>query len=85
MAQALSIFHHTILKENLRRNFYNGAKIELIVLGGNRFQTGVFSYGDLSAEFNGMRFWNHMLQLRDDILGSEQNLAPILFARIKNG
>ncbi len=38
--------------------------------------TGVFSYADLSANFNGMRFWNHLLQKNDDILG--ENLGPYL-------
>ena len=36
--------------------------------------TGVISYGDLSANFNGMRFWNHILQKQEDIFG--QNLGP---------
>ncbi len=74
---------HYLKGKTYEETLYNGAKIELIVLGGNRFQTGVFSYGDLSAEFNGMRFWNHMLQLRDDILGSEQNLGPYIVCQDK--
>lgn len=47
-------------------------------LGGNKFGNGVFSYGDLSANFNGMRFWNHMLQLRDDVLGKNHNIGPYI-------
>jgi hypothetical protein len=31
--------------------------------------TGIFSYADLSANFNGMRFWNKVLNKRDDPLG----------------
>ncbi len=54
---------------------------EKTFLGGNILATGVFSYGDLSANFNGMRFWNHMLQKRDDVLGPEQNAGPYLFCR----
>lgn len=38
--------------------------------------TGVMAYADLSANFNGMRFWNHMLQQNEDILG--QNLGPYI-------
>lgn len=38
--------------------------------------TGVMAYGDLSANFNGMRFWNHVLQKYDDVLGKEHNLGP---------
>lgn len=38
--------------------------------------TGVKAYGDLSANFNGMRFWNHVLQNYDDVLGKEYNIGP---------
>lgn len=55
-----------------------GAAAEKIYLGGNVMATGVFSYSDLSANFNGMRFWNHLLQKRDDILGKEYNLGPYI-------
>lgn len=54
---------------------------EKTFLGGNIFATGVFSYADLSANFNGMRFWNHFLQKRDDILGPEHNLGPYVVCR----
>lgn len=51
---------------------------EKVFLGGNKFGNGVFSYGDLSANFNGMRFWNHVLQKHDDVLGEEHNLGPYI-------
>jgi hypothetical protein len=51
---------------------------EKTALGGNLLATGVFSYGDLSANFNGMRFWNHMLQKKDDVLGAQHNIGPYL-------
>ena len=38
--------------------------------------TGIISYGDLAANFNGMRFWNHILQKYEDVLG--QNLGPYI-------
>ncbi len=38
--------------------------------------TGVKAYGDLAANFNGMRFWNHVLQKYDDILGTQYNIGP---------
>jgi hypothetical protein len=38
--------------------------------------TGVKSHGDLIANFNGMRFWNHMFQHEDDVLGAEYNVGP---------
>ncbi|MDO8806755.1 MAG: hypothetical protein Q7R35_20275 [Elusimicrobiota bacterium] len=54
---------------------------EKTFLGGNMLATGVFSYADLSANFNGMRFWNHMLQKRDDVLGAQHNAGPYLACR----
>lgn len=56
---------------------------EMTVLGGNVLATGVFSYGDLSANFNGMRFWNHILQKRDDVLGKQMNIGP--YVRCEGG
>ncbi|MFA6238332.1 MAG: hypothetical protein WC635_13445 [Bacteriovorax sp.] len=54
---------------------------EKTILGGNKFGNGVFSYGDLSANFNGMRFWNHMLQQNDDVLGADRNLGPYIICQ----
>ena len=54
---------------------------EKTFLGGNMLATGVFSYADLSANFNGMRFWNHMLQKRDDVLGAQHNAGPYAACR----
>jgi hypothetical protein len=55
-----------------------GAFREKTILGGNKFANGVFAYGDLAANFNGMRMWNHMLQKRDDVLGVEHNIGPYI-------
>lgn len=55
-----------------------GVLYEKTILGGNVLATGVFSYADLSANFNGMRFWNHVLQKQDDILGREFNRGPLV-------
>ena len=30
----------------------------------------------MAADFNGMRFWNHVLQKKNDVLGSEENFGP---------
>jgi hypothetical protein len=57
---------------------------EKIFLGGNKFGNGVFSYGDLAANFNGMRFWNHILQQNDDVLGSDHNLGPYIVCQNNN-
>lgn len=51
---------------------------EKFLLGGQKIGNGVFSYGDLGANFNGMRFWNHMLQRRDDVLGADYNIGPYI-------
>ena len=54
----------------------NGVLWEKTLLGGNMIATGVYSYADLSANFNGMRFWNNMLMKNDDILGAQYNRGP---------
>lgn len=58
--------------KNLAMAVKRGVFDEKLIFGGNKIATGVFSYGDLSANFNGMRFWNHMLQLRPDVLGDNR-------------
>lgn len=60
-----------------------GVLKEKTILGGNKFGNGVFSYGDLSANLNGMRMWNHILQLRDDVLGKEHNIGPYIECKDK--
>lgn len=67
---------HHLKGRNIKLVLNYGGAMEKTILGGNVFATGVFSYGDLSANFNGMRFWNHVLQKDDDILGADQNLGP---------
>lgn len=68
--------NHYIKEKKLRRVLKNGIFREKLFLGGQMFATGVFSYGDLSANFNGMRFWNHMLLKEDDVLGKVYNQGP---------
>ncbi len=63
---------------SLRRTLKIGIAAEKTYLGGNMLATGVFTYADLAANFNGMRFWNHMLQKEDDVLGKEHNLGPYI-------
>jgi hypothetical protein len=58
--------------------------MERTILGGNFLATGVFSYADLSANFNGLRFWNSVLQKREDFLG-ENNIGPFVRCNDKNG
>lgn len=60
---------HYLKGHSLKRVFKFGIKGEKTIFGGNKLATGIFSYADLSSNFNGMRFWNHMLQLRDDVMG----------------
>ncbi|MDD4974881.1 MAG: hypothetical protein PHY93_11055 [Bacteriovorax sp.] len=63
-------------QKSIQKILKGGILKEKTFLGGNILATGVFSYADLSANFNGMRFWNHVLLKHDDILGSENNLGP---------
>lgn len=72
---------HYLDGKPLVRVLKGGIFKEKTALGGNMLATGVFSYADLSANFNGMRFWNHMLQLRDDVLGPQHNIGPYLACR----
>ena len=51
-----------------------GDRSERYMLGAKT--TGVYSYGDMTANFNGMRFWNHVLNEHDDILGKKYNQGP---------
>ncbi len=67
---------HYIKGRSLRTTLKRGVLMEKTSLGGNIIATGVFSYADLAANFNGMRFWNHILQKREDVLGL--NLGPFV-------
>lgn len=46
----------------------SGVFTEKVIFGGKKWGTGVFSYADLAANFNGMRFWNDVLGKNRDIL-----------------
>lgn len=75
--QGFAYFTVNYLKEKgTTKAVKEGVFKEKVFLGGNKIGNGVFSYGDLSANFNGMRFWNHMLQKNPDVLGEEHNLGP---------
>ena len=69
---------HHINGMSLRRGLKIGIASEKTYLGGNMLATGVFTYADLAANFNGMRFWNHMLQKEDDVLGKAHNYGPYI-------
>lgn len=69
---------HYLRGHSLKRVLKRGIFFEKTILGGNILATGVFAYSDLAANFNGMRFWNSMLQKRDDVLGKEHNQGPYL-------
>jgi hypothetical protein len=59
-------------KDSIESTLRIGEKAENGILGA--LTTGIISYGDLTAEFNGMRFWNHILGKEQDIL--DENLGP---------
>jgi hypothetical protein len=69
---------HYLNKKPIQKVLKSGIFKEKTYLGGNVLATGVFSYADLSANFNGMRFWNHMLLKNDDILGADKNVGPYI-------
>ncbi len=69
---------HYLQNVSLQRTLKRGIAREKTILGGNKLGNGVFSYGDLGANFNGMRFWNHILQKKDDVLGAEENIGPYI-------
>jgi hypothetical protein len=68
--------NHHIKGKSLKTVLKRGIILEKTTLGGNVIATGVFAYADLAANFNGMRFWNHMLQKREDVLGEKYNAGP---------
>lgn len=75
--RGFSYFNNFYLKgKSLDKTIGSGVFGEKTLYGGNKLATGVFSYADLSANFNGMRFWNHMLQKRADVMGD--NFGPYI-------
>lgn len=60
---------HYLKGKSLEKTFKSGIFGEKTIYGGNKLATGVFSYADLAANFQGMRFWNHVLQYGEDVLG----------------
>lgn len=61
-------------KESIEDTLINGIWWEKALYGGKKWGTGVFSYGDLAANFNGLRFWNDILGNHRDLLG--RKVAP---------
>lgn len=71
-------FKKSYLKgKGLRSALKHGHRAETGYMGA--VTTGIMSYGDLTANFNGMRFWNHILQKRPDIMG--QNIGPYVLCK----
>jgi hypothetical protein len=68
--------NYYLKNKTLEQTLKKGIFEEKTIYGGNILATGVFSYADLAANFNGMRFWNHVLLKRDDIMGKTHNLGP---------
>lgn len=64
--------NYYLKKRSIESTLAIGKGDETGILGA--YTTGVMSYGDMSAEFNGMRFWNSVLAKNPDILG--ENLGP---------
>lgn len=68
---------HHLKGKKLKKVLKYGRWQEKWTLGSKT--TGVFSYADQAANFNGMRFWNHLLQKRRDHLGS--NFGPLIVCK----
>lgn len=62
---------HYIKGKTIEKAIKSGVFGEKTIYGGNKLATGVYSYADLSANFNGMRFWNHFLMKEKDIIGDD--------------
>lgn len=62
---------HYLKGKTVDKAIKSGVFGEKTLYGGNKIATGVFSYADLSANFNGMRFWNHILQKSEDVIGDD--------------
>ncbi|HVJ63814.1 MAG TPA: hypothetical protein VM901_01020 [Bdellovibrionota bacterium] len=56
-----------------------GERSEQTYLGATN--TGVYSYADLAANFQGHRFWNHILGYERDIFGSRHQRGPFVTCR----
>lgn len=65
---------HHLKEKKLEKVLKYGRWQEKWTLGSKT--TGIFSFADQAANFNGMRFWNHLLQKRDDHLGV--NHGPLI-------
>jgi hypothetical protein len=66
-------------KKPLKEVLNIGWKAETGYLGA--VTTGVMSYADMAANFTGMRFWNHIQQKFDDVLGAKYNIGPYVVCR----
>ncbi len=69
-------YEHFINKRPIENVLAQSTNDEKTLLGGMWFLTGIFSYADLVANLNGMRFWNDFLKDHKDLLGRE--LEPVV-------
>ena len=74
-------YEHYFNKKSIESVLETSAREEKQLLGGMWFETGIFSYADLVANFNGIRFWNDFLKENADLLGRE--LEPVV--KCQNG
>lgn len=72
----LYYYEHIVKGRSIESVLLQSAIDEKALLGGMWFETGVFSYADLVANFNGIRFWNDFLKKHPDLLGRE--LEPVV-------
>lgn len=60
----------------LENVFKYGIKTEKGILGAS--MTGVMSYADLAANFNGLLLWNHLLKRNKDVFNISDDLGPYI-------
>jgi hypothetical protein len=74
-------------KQDIEKILDYGTRTEIKYFGLTT--TGIFSFADLTANFQGMRFWNDLLMRNDDILGDQGRgpyiqLQNIRWAKVKD-
>ncbi|EQC44481.1 hypothetical protein M899_2347 [Bacteriovorax sp. BSW11_IV] len=62
---------HYLNGDEIEDVLLTGVYTEKVIFGGKKWGTGVFSYADLAANFNGLRFWNNILGKNRDLLAED--------------
>ncbi len=74
---------HYLKEKSIEKALKIGWRAETGIMGSHT--TGVMSYADMVANFNGMRFWNHVLAKNIDIFGPEDQYNPGPYVKCVDG